>query len=64
MQCNEMGQSVVNIMESQLKLGQQHGGKANLEQILASEKRSKPKRAGLWDSHAGIKVGKLTIWVK
>ena len=48
-------------MESQLKLGQQHGGKANLKQKLASEKRSKPKRAGHRESQSGTEVGKLTI---
>ena len=34
------------------------------EQILASEERNKSKRAGLWGSQSGIRVGKLTIWVK
>ena len=35
-----------------------------VEQILASKERSKSKRAGLWESQAGIRVGKLTIWVR
>ena len=41
-----------------------NGGKATIEQILASEVRKKSKRAGLWDSPSGIGVGKLTIWVR
>ena len=40
------------------------GGKAIVEQILASEERKKSKRAGLWESQSGIRVGKLTIWVR
>ena len=38
------------------------GGKAFVEQILASEEINKSKRAGLWESQFGIRVGKLTIW--
>ena len=41
-----------------------NGGKAIVEQILASEERNKSKRAGLWESQSGIRVGKLTIWVR
>ena len=41
-----------------------NGGKAIPEQILASEERKKSKRAGLWESQSGIRVGKLTIWVR
>ena len=41
-----------------------NGGKAIVEQILASEERNKSKRAGLWESQSGIHVGKLTIWVR
>ena len=41
-----------------------NGGKAIAEQILASEERNKSKRAGLWESQSGIRVGKLTIWVR
>ena len=41
-----------------------NGGKAIVEQILASEERKKSKRAGLWESQSGIRVGKLTIWVR
>ena len=37
--------------------------KAIAEQILASEEINKSKRAGLWESQSGIRVGKLTIWV-
>ena len=37
-------------------------GKAIVEQILASEERSKSKRAGLRESQSGIQVGMLTIW--
>ena len=36
-----------------------NGGKAIVEQILASEERKKSKRAGLWESQSGIRVGKL-----
>ena len=41
-----------------------NGGKAIVEQILASEERNKSKRAGLWESQSGIQIGKLTIWVR
>ena len=41
-----------------------NGGKAIVEQILASEERNKSKSAGLWESQSGIQVGKLTIWVR
>ena len=41
-----------------------NGGKAILEQILASEERKKSKRAALWQSQSGIPVGKLTVWVR
>ena len=41
-----------------------NGGKAIVEQILASEEINKSKRAGLWESQSGIQVGKLTIWVR
>ena len=39
-------------------------GKAIVEQMLASEKKNKSKRAAMWQPHSGIQVGKLTIWVK
>ena len=38
--------------------------KALVEQMLASEEINKSKRAGLWESQSGIRVGKLTIWVR
>ena len=41
-----------------------NGGKAIVEQILASEERKKSKTAGLWESQSGIRAGKLTIWIK
>ena len=41
-----------------------NGGKAIVEQILASEEREKSKRAVLWESQCGIRIGKLTIWVR
>ena len=41
-----------------------NGGKAIVEQILASEERNKSKIAGLLESQCGIRVGKLTIWVR
>ena len=28
-----------------------------------SEERNKSKKRGLWESHPGIQVGKLTIWL-
>ena len=59
---------VFSLKENQWKLRQQlefpKGGKTFLEQILASEVRNKSKRAGLWQSQSGIRVGKLTIWVR
>ena len=39
-------------------------GKDIVEQILVSEERNKSKRAGLWESQSGIRVGKLIIWVR
>ena len=48
--CNEMGQPVVNLMESQEKLKQQHdynGEIAIVEQMPVSEERSKSQRAEL-----------------
>ena len=51
--CDETGHPVVNMMESQWKVRQQHdqnfsnGGKAIVEQTLASEEINKSKRAGL-----------------
>ena len=38
-----------------------NGEKVIVEQIPASEERKKSKRAGLWESESGIRVGKLTI---
>ena len=43
--CDEIGHRVVNLMESQWK--PPNGGKAIVEQLLASEERNKSKRAGL-----------------
>ena len=40
-----------------------NGEKAIVEQI-ASEERKKSKRAGQWESQYGIRVGKLTMWVR
>ena len=40
------------------------GGTAIAVQILASEEINKSKKAGLWESQSGIRVGELTIWVK
>ena len=39
-----------------------NGGKAIVEQILASEERKKSKRAGLWEPQSEMWEGKLTIW--
>ena len=41
-----------------------YGGKAIVEEILASEERNKSKRTGMWESYFGIRVGKLTICVR
>ena len=41
-----------------------NGGKAIVEDILASEERNKSRKAGLWESQSEIRVGKLDIWVK
>ena len=41
-----------------------NGGKAIAEGILVSEERNKSQRARLWESQFGIRVGKLTIWVR
>ena len=39
-------------------------GKAIVEKILVSEERNKSQKAGLWESQSGIRVGKLTIWLR
>ena len=41
-----------------------NGRKAIVEQILTSEEINKPKKAGLWESQSGIRIGKLTISVR
>ena len=41
-----------------------NGGKAIVEQILASEEINESKRARQWEPESGILVVKLTIWVK
>ena len=41
-----------------------NGGKAIVEQILASEEKNKSKRTGLWEPQSGIQAGTLTIWVR
>ena len=41
-----------------------NGGKAIVDQILASEERNKTKWPGLLESQSGIRVGKLTILVR
>ena len=67
--CDETGHPVVNLVESQWKLRQQHDqifpmeGKP-LEQILVLEGIDKSKRAGLLESQSGIKLGKLIIRVR
>ena len=49
--CDEMKHPIENLMETQWKLRQKHefpnGWKAIVEQILASQKRNRSKRAGL-----------------
>ena len=39
-------------------------GKAIAEQILVLEERNISKRTGLWELQSGIRIGKLTIWVR
>ena len=41
-----------------------NGGKAIAERMLESEERNKSKIAGLWESQSGIRVRKLTTWVR
>ena len=41
-----------------------NGGKAIVEEILASKERNKSRKAGLWESQSEIRVGKLDMWVK
>ena len=41
-----------------------NGGKAIVEQTLASEEINKSKRAGLWESQSEISLGKLAIKVR
>ena len=38
-----------------------NGGKAIVEQIIASIERKKSKRAGQWGSQCGIRAGKISI---
>ena len=63
--CDEMGHPVVNLMESQWILRQQHDQNFPMREshcrANTSVRRNKSKRAGLKDSHSGIRVGKLTI---
>ena len=40
------------------------GGNATVEQKLALEEKNKCKRAALLESQSGIRVGKLTVWVR
>ena len=48
-----------NLMETETTTWSEfpNGGKAIVEQILASEEINKSKRAGLWESQSGIRVG-------
>ena len=46
------------------QLGRGAGGGRIVEQILASEERKKFKRARWCESRSGIRVRKLTIWVR
>ena len=41
-----------------------NGEKDIVEQILTSEEINKSKIAGLWDLKSGIRVGKLTVWLR
>ena len=41
-----------------------NGGEVTVEWILASEVRNKSKTAGLWEPQSGIRVGKLSFWVR
>ena len=41
-----------------------NGEKAIVEQMLVSEEKNKSKRSGLWESQSGIRVGKLTSYIR
>ena len=41
-----------------------NGGKVFVKQIVVSEEIHKSKKAGQWESQSGIRVGKLTTWVR
>ena len=64
--CNETGHPIVNLMETETITWSEFpiGGKAIVEQILASEERNKSRRVGVWESQSEIYIGKLTIWVR
>ena len=66
--CNEMGYPIVNGKSMETETTTQwefsNGGKAIVEEILTSEEINKSRKAGLWESQSGIRVGKLTIWVR
>ena len=68
MQCNRASRFEFDgkSMETETKTWSEflNGDKTILEQILASEERNKSKSAGVWESQSGIRVGKLTIWVR
>ena len=63
--CDKTEHSVVNLMETQWKLRQQHDQNFPMQgKFLAPEETSKPKRAELLELQSAIRVGKLTIWVR
>ena len=68
--CDEMWHSLFSLAQSQWKTKTNtrsefpNEGKTIVEQVLASEEKNKSKRAWLWKSESGIRVGKLTIWVR
>ena len=41
-----------------------NGIKATVKQMLGLEEINTSKKTGMWDSHSGIRVKTLTIWVR
>ena len=66
--CDKSGHLILSLLESQTEITTwsefRNGGKAIVEKIIALEERNKNKKAGLWESQSGIRVGKLTIGVR
>ena len=60
--CKLVGKSMETEMTTWSEFA--NGGKAIVDQTLASEEINKSKRAGPWESQSRIRVGKLAIWVR